>query len=230
MRNSLRFVTLAYLCALASASFAGAEDPTTPTIAIETLAGRLEVGDVVFIRVDQKPFREIAATTGTWTNHVGIVVSAQGGEVLIGESAFPWSRLTPLARLVARSKAGRIAVLRFVEPLSAEEKGRILAAATEQQGILYDTGFDLHSHREFCSRYVREVVLAASGRQLGEVETFRSLFAKHPDANLGFWRLWYFGRIPWDRETVTPASLYSSPRLAVVFDGVALPTSVLPIQ
>jgi hypothetical protein len=34
----------------------------------------LQVGDLVFIRVPHKPFREVAAATGSWTNHVGIVV------------------------------------------------------------------------------------------------------------------------------------------------------------
>ena len=32
-----------------------------------------------------------------------------------------------------------------------------------------------------------------------------------PEADTGFWRAWYFGFIPWQRETVTPASLRGEP-------------------
>ncbi len=98
---------------------------------------------------------------------------------------------------------------------------RIRAAANRRLGILYDTGFDLHSRRQFCSRYVREVVGEATGTSIGEVETFAALLARQPATGLGFWRLWYFGRIPWSRETVSPANLLRSSALTTVFDGIA---------
>lgn len=87
---------------------------------------------------------------------------------------------------------------------------------------MYDTGFDLHSRRQFCSRYVREVIEEATGIQVGEVETFAGLLSRKPQTELGFWRVWYFGQIPWQRETVTPASLLRSPGLVPVFDGAAV--------
>ena len=101
------------------------------------------------------------------------------------------------------------------------------ASADRRAGILYDTGFNLHSRRQFCSRYVREVLIEATGQSVGEVETFSHLLASRPNANVGFWKAWYFGNIPWDRETVTPASLLRSPALKTVFDGVAVPAAIL---
>jgi len=74
---------------------------TTAALPLTALAPRLAVGDVVFIRVTARPFREVADATGSWTNHVG---------------------------------------------------------------VFYDTGFNLHSRRQFCSRFVREV-LARHTRQ-----------------------------------------------------------------
>jgi len=85
--------------------------------------------------------------------------------------------------------------------------------------VFYDTGFDLNSRGQYCSRFVREVLAEATGVTLGEVETFGALLARNPDASLAFWRFWFFGRIPWDRQTVTPASLYRSDRLRPIFDG-----------
>ena len=54
---------------------------------------------------------------------------------------------------------------------------------------------------------------------LGEIETFRTLLHRAHDIDLTFWRAWYFGRIPWERKTVAPASMLLSPRLQRVFDG-----------
>ena len=92
-------------------------------------------------------------------------------------------------------------------------------AARRRAAIFYDTGFNLFSRRQFCSRFVREVLHEATGTLVGEVESFSTLLARNPQADVGFWRLWFFGRIPWQRRTVTPASLLESPHLQPVFDG-----------
>ena len=86
-------------------------------------------------------------------------------------------------------------------------------------GRLYDTGFSLRSRRQFCSRFVREVLQESTGVVIGEVATFRDLLERNRGIDLRLWNMWYFGRIPWERITVTPESLYSSPSLEVVFDG-----------
>jgi hypothetical protein len=110
-------------------------------------------------------------------------------------------------------------VTRLNESLTVHQRRQVQSAALKRLGVLYDTGFDLHSNRQFCSRYVREVLEEATGTQVGEVESLSTLFARHPNANLTFWRAWYLGRIPWQRETVTPASVRQSPNLHAVFDG-----------
>ena len=85
--------------------------------------------------------------------------------------------------------------------------------------IHYDTGFDLNSRGQFCSRFVREVLAEATGAEVGEVVTFKTLLTSNPETDLTFWRIWYFGFIPWSRQTVTPASLLHSAKLRLVFDG-----------
>jgi Permuted papain-like amidase enzyme, YaeF/YiiX, C92 family len=199
-----------------------AEDPQPAThVGVQELAAKLEVGDVVFIRVSALPFKKVAQATGSWTNHVGIVIDASGSDPVIGESTFPFSRSTTLSRFVARSESGRVEVKRLVVPLTEQQRGDVAAAARARFHILYDTGFDLHSRREFCSRYVREVLADAAGVEIGKVEDFSSLLKTNPDTDLQFWRVWYFNNIPWQRETVSPASQLRDPQLATVFDGFA---------
>jgi hypothetical protein len=138
---------------------------------------------------------------------------------VIGESAFPISKATPFSRFVQRSEDGRVEVERLATPLNSAQQAAVLRSAQKRIGIFYDTGFDLDSKRQFCSRYVREVVDEAVGAELGEIEDFSTLLTRNPDVDLTFWRVWYLGRIPWQRRTVTPASLLQSPSLHKVFDG-----------
>lgn len=183
------------------------------------LNDRLRVGDVVFIQVKPLPFREVSKATQSWVNHVGIVTDMVGKEATIAESTFPFSRVGPLSRFVARSDAKRVAVARLDVPLATSQTDEVGVASAARLGVLYDTGFNLNSRGQYCSRFVREVLVEATGVTLGEVESFGALLARNPDASLGFWRFWFFGRIPWDRQTVTPASLYRSDRLRLIFDG-----------
>jgi len=188
-------------------------------VMVAQLGSSLRVGDVVFIHVSALPFERVALATGSWTNHVGIVVDVSGGEPVVAESTVPLSRTTTLSRFIARSKQGRVAVKRLDRPLSDAERLAIAQASRKRMGIRYDTGFDLHSNGEFCSRFVREVMAEATGIEVGQVETLKALLQRHPETEQSFWRVWYFGRIPWTRETVTPASVLDSPRLLTVFDG-----------
>lgn len=197
------------------------EVPVSTPIDVSALAAKLEVGDVVFIRVNALPFRKIASTAQSWTNHVGIVIEIAGGQPVIAESRFPFSTITTLPRFVARSEAGRVEVRRLKRPLTELERVDIAIAARRRLYVFYDTGFNLHSRRQFCSRYVREVMQEATGVELGETEKFSSLLLKNPDTDMRFWRMWYFNHIPWQRETVSPASQLQSAQLTTVFDGNA---------
>jgi hypothetical protein len=210
--------------ALAQARAHASDDVAAPAPAAEPigeLARSLRVGDIVFTRIGAYPFRKVAEATGTWTNHVGIVLDVSGKEPVIGESRFPFSGSTALRRFVARSAGGRVAVMRLATPLTQAQRVAIVAAAAQREHVFYDTGFDARSHRQFCSRYVREVLQQGAGVEVGQVETFQTLLKSAPASDVGFWRVWYFGSIPWQRETVTPASVLHTPGLQTVFDGVA---------
>jgi hypothetical protein len=192
-------------------------------IPLSSLIPRLDVGDVVFVRVLPRPFRKVAEATGSWTNHVGIVVGFSRERVSVAESKFPLSRLTTFSSFAGRSEHGRIAVLRLTTPLTVQQRARLRLAAQRRLNTFYDTGFNLHSRRQFCSRFVREVIGEATGIPVGQVETFAALLRNRPNTNLHFWKMWYFGRIPWTRETVSPASLLGSQHLKTVFNGFAIP-------
>jgi len=190
-----------------------------PVMNLSEIEGTLRAGDIVFTRIPGTPFRQLADVTHTWTNHVGIVVGFNSFGPVIAESRIPLSSRTSFAHFVRRSAHRRVAVLRLSRPLSDSEVRRLQYAARRRLGRLYDTGFSLRSRRQFCSRFVHEVVQESTGVAVGEVMTFRDLLERNPETNLRLWKLWFFGRIPWERTTVTPASLYTSESLRLVFDG-----------
>jgi hypothetical protein len=192
---------------------------TPPTRTLRELAATARIGDLVFIRIPFLPFTAISTATGTWTNHVGIVVDFDERGPVIAESRVPLSRRTSLAAYVGRSENGRVAILRLPQRLTPDECERLRTAVDERLGRLYDTGFNIDSRRQFCSRFVREVLAEACGRPVGQINTFGELLERRPDTDLRLWKLWYFGRIPWQRRTVTPASLYADQSLEIAFDG-----------
>ena len=188
---------------------------------VSVLARSLRVGDIVFIRNPLYPFQKVSYATRSWTNHVGVVIDISGDEPVVAESTFPVSRTTALSRFIAKSKDRRVAIGRLNRDLTEEEGKKIAEASRKRLGVFYDTGFDLNSEGEFCSRFVREVLAESTGIVTGKVETFSDLLSQNPQTRLTFWRIWFFGKIPWDRQTVTPASLLRDPRLHLIFDGYA---------
>jgi cell wall-associated NlpC family hydrolase len=190
--------------------------------ATPSLADQLMPGDLLFIRVRARPFLEVATATRSWTNHVGIVVEAGGPEPLVAESTFPFSRFTALSRFVGRSTRGEVVAARLASAAGEARTRRIRAAAARRTGVFYDTGFNLDSRRQFCSRFVREVLVDALDIEIGDVQTFEQLYSNNADADLRFWNAWFLGRIPWARRTVTPASMLDSPLITLIYDNRSL--------
>jgi hypothetical protein len=174
---------------------------------------QLQVGDVVFIRIPVRLFLKVAEASNSWSNHVGIIVEHDGVDWVVAESCVPRVRRRHFRDFVARSDEGQFIVRRLPRALSATEQTKLRAAANRRMGLLYHTGFALRSKRQFCSKFVHELLAEGCGEQVGEIETFATLLARNPQVSLRFWRIWYMGRIPWQRETITPDSLLRSSRL-----------------
>ncbi|MBZ8143709.1 hypothetical protein CLD22_28325, partial [Rubrivivax gelatinosus] len=78
VRHGVLLLTAGHISTIACAN-EGLPQDLVPAQALQSasatsLAPGLGVGDIVFIRVRARPFREVARATNSWTNHVGIVV------------------------------------------------------------------------------------------------------------------------------------------------------------
>ncbi len=178
----------------------------------------LKAGDIVFISIPNFLYRRVARTTSSWTSHVGMVHSRQNGQWIIAESAVPFCKMTPLKDFLDRSENGMFAVRRLKNELSEYDISRLQAAAGKRMKRLYHFGFKYESKRQFCSKFVFEVFKEALDIEVGHLESFRDLLNKNPHVSQTFWKLWFFGFIPWNRLTVTPASQLECPRLETIFE------------
>lgn len=179
----------------------------------------LQIGDIVFIRIANFLYRRVAEATQSWTSHVGMFAQRQGREWIVAESSVPRSRFCPLERFLDRSEAGQFAIKRLKDPLDAGVVERLQAGVRRRLGKWYHLGFKLDSPRQFCSKFVYEIYEEAMGVKIGSLESFRELLSKNPNTPLLFWKLWFCGWIPWNRRTITPASLYESELLETVCEN-----------
>lgn len=186
----------------------------------------LRQGDVIFINIPAYPFQQVSSATQCPANHVGILFHDPERGWIVGESAVPLSRYTPLESFLARSKGGWYAIRRLKTGLSEPQIAALRKECDRRMGIAYHPGFRYDSNRLFCSKFVHDVYRDALGVSLGELETFANLLEHNPKPQLGFWRLWFLGDIPWNRVTITPASQYRSPLMESV-DRQTAPAATL---
>lgn len=180
---------------------------------------KLEVGDIVFTCIGTSLFRQISSASLCWSNHVGIIIGHNGEDYLVAESRVPLSTTTTLTRFINRSAGKRYAIRRLSTQLSDKQKNALVAQVPERLNKLYHTGFKYDSSRQFCSKFVFDIYQSALSIRVGEIETFQELLSKNPNAKLQFWKLWFIGQIPWERTTVTPASLWQHPHLSLVYQS-----------
>lgn len=179
----------------------------------------LQPGDLVFISVINPLFRHVAVVTKSKATHVGIAFHDELNGWMIAESTVPVAKFTPLDKFLARSQNSWVAVRRLRMGLSSEQLKQLRVACDVRMGTMYELGFRYDSPRLFCSKLAYDAYLEATGIEIGLLEPFSDLLKKYPDQALRFWQFWFFGHIPWSRQTVTPASQLHSDAVAVVYLG-----------
>ncbi|MEH6626770.1 MAG: YiiX/YebB-like N1pC/P60 family cysteine hydrolase [Motiliproteus sp.] len=177
-------------------------------------------GDILFISIDAFLYKQVAKGTGSWCSHVGFVVEENGSWFVL-ESKVPRVKKTPLRDFISRTCNQQIAIRRLKHPLSLHHIEQLKQAAERRMGKWYHLGFNYDSPRQYCSKFVYQVYREVFGVELGELQTLAQLLDQNPQANVTFWRVWYFGFIPWKRRTVTPASQLMDTQLETVYSSVS---------
>ncbi|MBA7847739.1 YebB family permuted papain-like enzyme [Klebsiella sp. RHBSTW-00484] len=185
---------------------------------------KYETGDIVFTCIGTALFGQISTASQCWCNHVGIIIGHNGDDYLVAESRVPLSGVTTFTQFIHRSANHSYAVRRLRGGLTTEQKLSLMEQVPSRLHKLYHTGFKYDSSRQFCSKFVFDIYKDALCIPVGNVETFEQLLHSNPEAKLRFWKFWFLGSIPWERKTVTPASLWLHPNLELISsNGVETP-------
>lgn len=179
----------------------------------------LQEGDIIFISIKSPLYRQVAQGTGSWTSHVGFIIK-EDNQWYVLESAVPVVRKTPLSKFLARTMNNEVCIKRLSRSLSRSDIERLKQSAEKRMGRFYHLGFNFDSKRQFCSKFVYLTYKEALGIELGKIQTMQELLQENPQASLTFWRLWYFGFIPWQRRTITPTSQLFDEKLNEVFTTI----------
>ncbi|OMH32200.1 YiiX/YebB-like N1pC/P60 family cysteine hydrolase [Motiliproteus sp. MSK22-1] len=180
---------------------------------------QIREGDILFISINAFLYKQVAKGTGSWCSHVGFAIQEEGDWYVL-ESKVPVVKKTPLRDFLSRTCNNEVVIRRLKSGLLDSDIDQLRLAANKRMGKWYHLGFDYDSPRQFCSKFVYQVFSDALGVRLGKLETLEQLLEQNPQASVGFWRIWYFGLIPWKRRTVTPASQLVDSQLETVFANV----------
>lgn len=173
---------------------------------------KLKEGDIIFTSIPAVLYQSVERATNSPTSHVGIVLR-KGDRWVVAESRIPFSCYSPLDEFINRSKDGWFSVKRLEDGISNEQLIALKAFCEASMGKLYHLGFNYHSRRMFCSKFVHDAFKVAVGVDVGRLVTFEELLNENPGTSKLFWSLYYFGFIPWNRYTVTPGSQYDDSKL-----------------
>ena len=100
--------------------------------------------------------------------------------------------------------------------LTAANLEKLRKVATSFRGRPYDARFEWSDQRIYCSELVWKVYKRALGIELGPLERMGSFDVSHPEVQRWVRRR-YGGKLPTEERVVTPAALFSSPKLLTVY-------------
>lgn len=186
-------------------------------------AEHLKDGDLIFQEGRFILFKKIAEASNSWVSHVGVVFNEAGEWVVYESKVTPGSR-TPLCKFLGRSGRGHTAIGRLKGRASGDflNRVRIWASDPANRDVPYDLGFDYtRKGKSFCSKFVSNAYEAA-GRRLGRPQTLKELFDEFrgtPERRrslVNFFKLVLVrAELPWERVTLTPASVMEDSGLSV---------------
>ncbi len=195
--------------------------PVPKEKACEIAAAQLEEGDFIFLDIKSLVFKHIADLTNSWTSHVGIALKDEEGQWVVYESTTPRAKISSLCSYLERTDGGnRFAIRRLNRALSKNDLSDIKAYLTERLGIRYDYGFNFNSEKMFCSKLAYLAFKEVLDLEIGKKQSFEDLKEENPDADLRYVKIWFGGRIPWHRVTVTPHSQYIDNDMETVFESL----------
>jgi hypothetical protein len=182
-------------------------------------------GDIVYIQRRNYLNYILFKIMNSHATHPSLILE-KDGKLMVAESITPVSRWTDLCEFVNSGHKGLFSVkrVRGLE-VSRELSLAMTKAADRRMGVPYDLSFKLSSKKQFCSKFVYEVYKETTGIQVGKLQNFRELLAQYKTNSPTavsllevVIRAFNRGEVPWDEDTIAPASQYFDSNLELVIE------------
>ena len=173
---------------------------------------QMQAGDFVFQSLPHDPLVDaIEGSSGSPFSHCGIV-KKHGEQWVVIEAIGPVKETT-LSWWIAQGRGKGFVAFRLRDPL-AKKIPAIIAAAEKYEGRPYDIHYDMDDEKIYCSELLYKSVRDATGKKLGTVRKLGDLKWQPYEKVI---RHIENGRLPLDREMITPRDFSEAPELQKVF-------------
>ncbi len=168
-------------------------------------------GDILMQHIPAKLCAVIADVTDSQYSHCGMVVHKNNRLYVL--EAIGSVCYTPVKDWINRGSYARFTQLRPIN-MSQDHIRRAIAEAEKYLGRPYDIQYELDEEKIYCSELIYKAYVKAASIEIGEKETLGSLKWKPQEQ---FIRYITGGELPLDRVMVTPQSIASNSRVALVY-------------
>ncbi|MCD4783006.1 MAG: hypothetical protein K8T10_04150 [Candidatus Eremiobacteraeota bacterium] len=169
-------------------------------------------GDIIFQEISGELGGEISAITGSPINHCGLIFFKEG-ELLVLEAA-DQVKLTPLKEWIFNGVDKKIALLRY-KMANDNLISTVLIEAEKFRGNPYDYQYSMDDENIYCSELVYKAYKNGAGVKLCPLKKLRDLDYKGHEE---FIKKLTNGKLPLDREIITPVDIYKSEKLYVIYN------------
>ncbi|MEX1000699.1 MAG: YiiX family permuted papain-like enzyme [Crocinitomicaceae bacterium] len=216
-RLLLLFIILFVLPGLADDRFANSVQKAHLLYPPQQKTLDLQFGDIIFQTSNSGQSKAVQIATDSKYSHVGMVFNS-GSDILILEAIQP-VKLTPLKRWIDRGDDRHYVVKRLKnrKSLLTESAGKKMKIIGDQfLGKNYDIHFDWSDEKLYCSELVWKIYKRGAGIELGKLQKLSEFHLDDPIVQ-EILEERYGDNIPLDEKVISPAAIYNSDKLQLIF-------------
>jgi len=189
----------------------------TPRFVENLLKNEIKNGDIIFQTSTSGQSKAIQIATGSKYSHMGIIYK-EGNDFFVYEAVQP-VKLTPLKDWIKRGEDWHLVIKRIKNSeslLTQETLTKMKQIGEKYAGKDYDLYFEWSDSRIYCSELVWKIYKEAVGIEIGELEKLGDFNLTDKAVKQKLTER-YGENIPKDELVISPASMFNSDKLEIVF-------------
>lgn len=189
----------------------------TPKFVENLLKNEIQNGDIIFQTSTSGQSKTIQIATGSKYSHMGIIYK-EGNDFFVYEAVQP-VKLTPLKDWIKRGEDWHFVIKRIKNSenlLTQETLTKMKQIGEKYAGKDYDLYFEWSDSRIYCSELVWKIYKEAVGIEIGELEKLGDFNLTDKAVKQKLTER-YGENIPKDELVISPASMFNSDKLEIVF-------------